>query len=182
MSVLQVSNIHFESSGNTRIQIVEPDQLSVTTGGSNVVVVNSTSFKFAVSGNDVLTANSSFFNFKVAGANVISSNSSIGTHSVGYVVTGVFDGSKSAGTYTPSPLGGNIRKITNDGAFTLAAPSFAGDYTMIVKVTNGASAGAITPSGFLQFRGSSLTTTNGAKFNIHITKIDSDVSAFVEAL
>ncbi len=92
------------------------------------------------------------------------------------------DGDKSTGTYTPSPTGGNIRSITNSGAFTLAAPTTAKDYTMIVQIANTATAGAVTLSGFAKTRGDAFTTTNGHAFNVYITKINNISTAFVEAL
>lgn len=101
----------------------------------------------------------------------------------GYTSTVVDDGTKSSGTYTPSPAGGNFRKIANNGAFTFAAPTAAGDYSMIVQIVNGASAGAITfTGGATAPGGSAYNTTNGNKFNLHITKLNGTVSWFLEAL
>lgn len=101
----------------------------------------------------------------------------------GYIGTVVDDGTKSSGTYTPSPLGGNLRKIINNGAFTLAAPTQPGDYTMIIQIVNGASAGGITFSGFVLAPGGNLlTTTNASKFNLYVTKLNGAVTGSVEAL
>src|SRR5690606_15826459 len=85
----------------------------------------------------------------------------------GFTTTAVNDGTKSSGTYTPTPSGGNIRRAVNGGAHTLAAPSASGDYTMIVKYTNNSSAGAITLSGFTVVTGDAFTTTNGHKFLVY---------------
>lgn len=90
------------------------------------------------------------------------------------------DGTFSTGTYTPTPVGGNIKRIINGGAFTLAAPTAAGDYTMIILVTNNATAGAITLSNFSRTTGSAFTTTNGHQFLLYITKVTSGVPAAVE--
>lgn len=92
------------------------------------------------------------------------------------------DGTKSTGTYTPDPSGGNFKKIVNNGAFTLAAPTASGDYTLIIKITNGASAGTITFSGFTLSTGDDLTTTNAEKFFLSIVKCDGDTSVSVQAL
>ena len=90
----------------------------------------------------------------------------------GYTTTAVSDGTKSSGTYTPSPAGGNMRTITNGGAFTLAAPTASGDYNMTIQITNAASgAGVITISGFTRNSGSPFTTTANAVFIAYITKI-----------
>jgi len=101
----------------------------------------------------------------------------------GYTATADDDGTKSSGTYTPDPAGGNLKRIVNGGAFTLAAPTATGDYTIIIQMTNNASAGAITTSGFTKTNGTgALTTTNGDDFFLYITKINGFTSLFVEAL
>ena len=101
----------------------------------------------------------------------------------GYTTTGVSDGAKSgAVTYTPSPAGGNMRTITNAGAFTLAAPTAAGDYTMVIQITNVTGAGAITLSGFSKTTGSPFTTVVGDDFFVYITKLNGFIIANVVAL
>ena len=92
------------------------------------------------------------------------------------------DGTKSSGTYTPTPVGGNMKRIVNSGAFTLAAPSASGDYTMIIQITNSATAGAITLSGFSRTTGNPFTTTNGDDFFVYLTKCNGFTSANVVAL
>ena len=92
------------------------------------------------------------------------------------------DGTISSGTYTPTPSGGNMKRIVNGGAFTLAAPSAAGDYTLVIQITNNASAGAITLSGFNRTAGSPFTTTNGHDFFVYITKCNGFTFANVVAL
>jgi hypothetical protein len=92
------------------------------------------------------------------------------------------DGTISTGTYTPTPVGGNMKRIVNGGAFTLAAPTAAGDYTLIVQITNNASAGAITLSGFSRSIGNPFTTTNGHDFFVNITKLNGFTLANVVAL
>jgi hypothetical protein len=102
----------------------------------------------------------------------------------GFTATAVNDGTKSSGTYTPSSSGGNFRKITANGAFSLAAPTATGSYNLTIDITNGASAGAITFSGFVSGypKGDSYTTGNGHKFKLHISKTDVGVTATLEAL
>jgi hypothetical protein len=65
-----------------------------------------------------------------------------------------------------------LQFITNNGAWTLTAP--ANDGSCILLVTNGASAGAITFSGFSvgASTGDALTTTNTSKFSISIWRIN----------
>lgn len=100
----------------------------------------------------------------------------------GYTATADDDGTKSSGTYTPAPAGGNIKTIVNGGSFTLAAPTATGDYTIIIQMTNNASAGSVTISGFTKQTGDSLTTTDGDDFFLFITKINGFTLLTVQAL
>jgi len=99
------------------------------------------------------------------------------TLSAGYKVTTYDAGTKSSGTFTPDPTLRNEQKYTNNGAHTLAPPTVsAGEATsMTLDVTNGASAGTITTSGFTAVKGEALTTTNGHKFKffIHVSDLGS---------
>lgn len=104
------------------------------------------------------------------------------TLAAGYTTTAVDDGTKSSGTYTPSPAGGNMKRIVNGGAFTLAAPTAVGDYTLVIQITNNATAGAITLSGFSKSAGDSFTTTDGHDFFLFITKCNGFVSLSNQAL
>ena len=123
------------------------------TAGTGITVTNGN----GVSGNPTIVATISTTDTNLTG---------------GYTTTAVSDGTKSSGTYTPSPAGGNMRTITNGGAFTLAAPTASGDYTMVILITNAASgSGVITISGFTRNSGSPFTTTNNAVFIAYITKI-----------
>jgi hypothetical protein len=79
----------------------------------------------------------------------------------GYTTTPHAIGTVSSGTTTLDIADGQIQTLTNNGAFTLAPPSDSG--SLILQITNGASAGTITTSGFTVVRGS-FTTTDGAVF------------------
>lgn len=100
----------------------------------------------------------------------------------GYTTTADDDGTKSSGTYTPTPAGGNMKRIINGGAFTLAAPSAAGDYTLVVQITNNGTAGAITLSGFSKTTGNPFTTTDGHDFFVYVTKCNGFTLANTVAL
>lgn len=100
----------------------------------------------------------------------------------GYTATADDDGTQSSGTYTPAPAGGNLKRIVNGGAFTLAAPTATGDYQIVLQLTNNASAGAVTFSGFDQNDGDSLDTTDGNDFMLFITKINSLIYLHTKAL
>lgn len=94
------------------------------------------------------------------------------TVSGGAIVTSGSQGTKSSGTYTVNCGACPLQYITNNGAFTLAAP--ANDGSMMLFITNGTSAGTITFSGFTvgSSVGDSLTTTSGNKFTLSIWRIN----------
>ena len=78
-----------------------------------------------------------------------------------------------SGTITPNPSAGIKQSLTNNGAFTFAATSEVGDCQ--VEVINGATAGAITFSGFTKnYAGDALDTTNGHKFVIFVYGFGAD--------
>lgn len=101
---------------------------------------------------------------------------------VGYTATSADDGTKSSGSYTPTPAGGNFKRIVNGGAFTLNAPTAAGDYTLIIQITNNATAGAITLSGFSKSTGDTFTTTNGDDFLLYVAKINGFTHSMMQRL
>jgi hypothetical protein len=69
----------------------------------------------------------------------------------------------SSGTVTPDPGDRPMQKYTNGGAHTLAPHgSNYGNY--ILEITNNASAGTITTTGWDVVAGDSFDTTNGNKF------------------
>lgn len=109
------------------------------------------------------------------------------TTAASVITSSVDDGTPIAGaTYRPDPMAaagrGNMRHIVNAAAFTLAAPNRAGDYDMRVLISNGATAGAITMSGFTApIRGDAFTTISGDKFLVSIVKHGAVVKATVEA-
>lgn len=119
---------------------------------------------------------------KVTGAYIITSNKPPSQLTSGFYATAVDDGTIASGTYTPTYVGGNYRKYVNGGAHTLAAPTVAGDFEMLIQMTNNASAGAITASGFSSADLNEITTTNGDDFFIHISKANGFTSVWAEAL
>lgn len=84
----------------------------------------------------------------------------------GFTSTSQDQGTKSSGTFTPSFSTGNIQHCTNNGAFTLGVPS--GNGTMVLDITNAASAGTITTSGWTRVTGDDFTTTNADEFSCFI--------------
>lgn len=100
----------------------------------------------------------------------------------GFTVTPNNLGTISSGTTTPNAANGNYQYYTNNGAHTLAAPG--ADCAIDILVTNGASAGIITFSGYTvgSNTGSALDTTNANKFIISIRRINSISTYSVYAL
>lgn len=88
----------------------------------------------------------------------------------GFTATAYDAGTKTTGTFTLDPTQGNIQRYVNGGAHTLAPP--ASDCSMVVKVTNNASAGTITTSGFTMVSGDAPPTTNAAIAVAYVTVID----------
>lgn len=80
----------------------------------------------------------------------------------GFDATEYDAGTQTTGTWTIDPAENNFQKAVNGGAFTLAPP--ATTCSVNIQLTNNASAGAITTSGFTQVTGDSLTTTDGDDF------------------
>lgn len=101
---------------------------------------------------------------------------------VGFTFTPNNIGTVSTGTMTPNPALGNYQFYTNNGAHTLAAP--ANDCAMDILVTNGATAGLITFSGFTvgSNTGEPLTTTNTNKFVVSIRRINAVATYTIKAL
>jgi len=93
-------------------------------------------------------------------------------------LTGGFDsdeealGTITSGTVTPEVDASgkeNFKTLTNNGAFTLAPPSTSSATTIRIRVINGASAGAITTTGFDKVNDpDSYATTNAKEYWFYI--------------
>lgn len=90
---------------------------------------------------------------------------SVGINSTNYAI-----GTVSSGTLTPANANGGLQKCTNGGAFSLAPPTT--NCTLILDITNSATAGAITTSAFSKVTGDAFNTTNGQRFRCYITSFD----------
>ena len=93
------------------------------------------------------------------------------TLTAGFSSTAVNDGTKSSGTYTLASSGSNYKTIVGGGAFTLAPQTTV--CSIVVQLTNNASAGTITTSGYTIVTGDDLTTTNADDFFLYSTVIGS---------
>ena len=100
----------------------------------------------------------------------------------GFYSSAVDYGTITGGTLTPTYVGGNFGTGIANGAFTLAAPTVAGNFTLILELTNGAAAGAVTASGYATADLSALTTTAGDKFRYYIVKLNGSSTVRAEAM
>lgn len=101
----------------------------------------------------------------------------------GFTVSPYAVGTISTGTFTPDPVNSNYQTYTNNGAHTLAAPS--SDCAIDILVTNGASAGAITFSGFTAPSGGggdTYATTNANKYILMIRRVNATATYAWKAL
>lgn len=89
-------------------------------------------------------------------------------------------GTVSSGTETLVFSFGRVQTLTNGGAFTLAPPS-SGEGTLLLEITNNASAGAITTTGFDSVKGDIFDTTDGNTFSCYVRVIGSRSYLTVEA-
>lgn len=120
---------------------------------------------------DTTLARASAGKVSVEGVNVLLAGVTE-TITKGFTVTPHNLGTISSGTTTLSGANGNYQYYTSNGAHTIAAPS--SDTAIDILVTNGASAGAITFSGFTvgAFKGSDYVTTNTQKFILSVRRIN----------
>lgn len=98
----------------------------------------------------------------------------------GVTVTSKSLGTQSSGTLTLDMGDRPLQHYTNNGAHTLAPGSVVG--ACLVDITNGASAGAITTSGWTMVAGDSFTTTNTEKFRCHCSVGDGGSLLIIQAL
>lgn len=102
------------------------------------------------------------------------------TETGGAGVTSKDLGTISSGTVTPNPSNRKLQHYVNNGAHTLAPGAVTGWYHL--DITNDASAGAITTSGWTKVKGDSFTTTNGHKFRCYASIGNAGSLLFVNAM
>lgn len=155
---------------------------ALTTNGSGVTAWTTLSGSGTVN-----SGTSGQFAYYATSTNAVSSNSSFTTSNVltnnatsligvGYTYTSGNLGTISSGTTQLVCSTANYQYYTNNGAHTLTPQ--AADCGIDIKVTNGASAGAITFSGFSapSTAGNPLNTTNGNKFLVSFRRIAGDTT------
>lgn len=108
--------------------------------------------------------------FEPADADILKADTSDNL-TVGYTTTSNDIGTVTTGTTTLAFADGQVQRLVNGGAFTLAPPS-SGEGTLVVEITNNGSAGAITTSGFTSVTGDALDTTDTNKFLCSVARIN----------
>lgn len=157
------SNTAISLSGNAQVFITAASEDLPSIAVGKALTVNNT---LTLAGTDSTT-----MTFPAGSSNVLTTGNGA-TITKGYYVTPNNIGTVSSGTTTPDAVNGNYQYYTNNGAHTLAAPST--DCAIDILVTNGASAGAITFSGFTvgSSTGSAYVTTNTNKFILSVRRIN----------
>lgn len=117
-------------------------------------------------------------NVAAAGAAMLATENQ--TLTGGFAVTVKDLGTKTTGTHTMDVADRPHQKLVNGGAFTLAPGSIEG--SCLLQITNNASAGAITTSGFTFVDGDDFSTTNGDDFLCQVTVINGFSILTVKAL
>lgn len=181
-----------KTSGGTGISVPNGKRTMLACDGTNVVSAidyilsltagtlgvrsSGAAFDLQLASSEVLTANRALSVVLGDAARTLTLSAS-GTASMldvedqaltgGAIVTSKSLGTVSSGTTTPDPGDRPLQHYTNGGAHTLGVSSNAG--SIVLDITNNASAGAITTSGFTKVVGDAFTTTNGHKFRCSIT-------------
>lgn len=178
-STLTVNNGAITMSGTTKLNnvtVTAPASAATLTLGSGKTVTVSNSLTLAGTDSTTMT-------FPGTSSTVLTTGNTAAI-TVGYTVTAYNIGTPTNGsTATLTPSNGNYQYLTNNVAgFTIAAPS--SDCAIDVLITNGASAGTITFSGFTvgSSTGDALTTTNTNKFLLTVVRINSVSTYTIKAL
>ncbi|WP_320202804.1 beta strand repeat-containing protein [Agrobacterium rosae] len=98
----------------------------------------------------------------------------------GAAVTSKALGTLTTGTLTLDTGDRPLQHYTNNGAHTFSPGTIPG--SCLVDITNGASAGAITVTGWTKVAGDAFTTTSGNKFRLHCSVGNGGSLLIVQAL
>ena len=116
----------------------------------------------------------------VEGSNVMMAGTENQALTGGATVTSKSLGTQSSGTLTLDLGDRPLQHYTNGGAHTLAPGTVTS--SAIIDITNNASAGAITTSGWTKVAGDSFSTTNAHKFRCHCSVGNGGSLLIVQAL
>lgn len=162
-------------NGNTGAVVLDPDDLDDSATTNKFTTASDISKLAGIeTGADVTDAT----NVAAAGAAMLGTENQALTG--GATVTSKSLGTKSSGTLTLDMGDRPLQHYTNGGAHTLAPGTVNG--SCLVDITNNASAGAITTSGWTQVAGDDFDTTNGNKFRCHCSVGNAGSLLIVQAM
>lgn len=186
-----VSMPNLNESRTAGVTGVTVDDGTFTTGTYTPTPVNGNFRKIISNGGTTATTSASCvtttatvtyggaFSFNVGSTVIVS-----GMTPAGYNGTWVVTASSAGSVSFAVPA--NLAAATVQGAVTsgffMAAPTASGDYTLVIQITNSASAGAITTTGFARVTGDAFSATSGHDFFVFITKCNGFCTAVVQAL
>ena len=171
----------------TVTSLIASTGINFIAGGSQGTLIT-TSGDISVNANYIATisSNNSSFLGGVAAASYLSTTANK-TISGGFNVTSANLGNFAAGTsVTLSGLTGNYVWLTNNGAFTINAPSV--DCAIDLLIVNGGTPGSVTFTGGAggfqtgATRGATLTTVTGHEFIVSVRRINSYATYSIYAL
>jgi hypothetical protein len=145
-------------------------------GAGSARTLTGTSGKITITDGDGVAGNPTFN----VGSDVALLNAADQSVTGGARVTSLSLGTITTGTLTLDPGDRPLQHYTNNGAHTLAPGSNTG--SIILDITNGASAGAITTSGWTKVTGDAFTTTNAHKFRCFCSIGDTGSLLVVQAM
>jgi hypothetical protein len=154
-------------------------------GGATINVSGIANASYALNQGDTIDIYSqgttAYFGVVTKAPNQVLQPNFTNTITVGYTFTPNSLGNIAA-SFTPNPALGNYQFGTNNGAFTFNVP--ASDCAMDILITNSATAGAITFTGFTVGAnvGDALTTVSGSRFIISVRRINAISTYIVKAL
>jgi len=168
--------------------------LSLTSTGHSFQIGTTSSVNLVMDNNDIQVRNNGAAS--VLALNPLGGNITLGSSASTVTIAGTLSGNMTldsgftaatknltaSTSFTVDPTGGNFQQITNGGAFTITAPSLAGNYSIVIRVSNTTGAGAVTLSGFTKTTGDTFTTGTTHNFMVFITKFGTSTLANVVAL
>jgi hypothetical protein len=167
--LLRVEGLELGHASDTTITRVSAGLVAIE--GVNVVTISATQ---TLTNKTIAAANNTLTGVAV----LATENQAL---SGGFTVTPKDLGTTSSGTRTLDIGDRPLQKYVNNGAHTFAPGTVVG--ACIVTITNDASAGAITPSGWTDVSGDAFDTTDNNKFRCHCAvDDDGDSTLIVEAM
>lgn len=179
------------SAGVVRLDLGLPAGQNGTGTGTVTSVAVSVPTGLSVSGSPItsngtftFTWSSGYQGYTTAEASKLSSAATLNTEDQiltgGARVTSKGLGTVASGTLTLDPGDRPLQHYTNNGAHTLSPGSNTGSF--MLDITNGASAGAITLTGWTKIAGDAFTTTSGNKFRLHCSVGNAGSLLIVQAM